>query len=141
MLLSSHSLEFKAVLICAWIFPYVFVALQKRNWVKWAEGILTSITSVFLFVVSFIVILLIHTDFWRYQKGFETLPDIFAGGIVPIMIIFPGLTIIISMTFMAALLKRSFTATIAFGGFAIIGHVLYPVSIVYDVFEIPIGIG
>src|ERR1700716_2066370 len=98
MLFNEHSIQFKIMLVCAWVLPYVLLLVATRNWRDWAEMLFTSMTSVILFSLSFMTLWVSLSDFFYFNKGLQSVPRIPLGTLPGMISLFPGLVLIIALT-------------------------------------------
>jgi hypothetical protein len=131
MLLNEHSIQFKIMLLCAWILPYVLLLVATRNWRDWAEMLFTSMTSAILFSLSFMTLWVSLSDFFFFNKGLQSVPRILLGTLPGMIILFPGLVLIIALTSLCAIITRkNLPLVLALGIACLFAHALYLANVV-----------
>jgi hypothetical protein len=130
MLFNEHSIQFKTMLVCAWVLPYVLLLVATRNWRDWAEMLFTSMTSVILFSLSFMTLWVSLSDFFYFNKGLQSVPRIPLGTLPGMISLFPGLVLIIALTSLCAITRKNLPLLLALGIACLFAHSLYLANVV-----------
>jgi hypothetical protein len=131
MLLNAHSIEYKVVLVSIWSFPFLVLAVLTRDFFLWCTRLVSSVTAVFLFALSFLLfMIIIMTDFEHGYGMHMSTQEILQRAFYGTVFFFPGLVLVILLGALAAIFKPDFPNVLGVGLLAMVFHLLYLWSVV-----------
>jgi len=130
MLFNEHSIQFKIALLSIWIFPFLVLAVLTRDWLLWFASIVSSVSAVLLFALSFLLFMAIGIDFVNSSKMHMSTAEILRLSFVGTVVFFPGLVLVIVLTTLAAIFKPEFPNILAVGCLAFLFHLIYIASVI-----------
>jgi hypothetical protein len=130
MFFNEHSVHFKVALVSIWIFPFLVLAVLTRDWLLWLTQIVGSASSVLLFALSFLLLMLIGADFENMHRMNMSVQKMLRESFVQTMVFFPGLVLVIVLGGLAAIFKPNMPNILLVGALAFLFQVLYLVSVI-----------
>src|SRR5215510_5387598 len=106
-------------------FPYLALAIYARNWTKWIEMLYQSISAIFLFMSSFLLLSVLIADYWWLR--FWSVTELYARSMSNALLLFPGLGLLIIAITIVTLSRTSFPYNM------LLGHTLYLMNLMFVV--------
>jgi hypothetical protein len=130
MLFNELSIQFKIAVVSIWIFPFLVLAALTRDWLLWFTKIAGSVSSVFLFTLSFFLYMLIGIDFTNGGRMHMTTADLLRGSFLMTVVFYPGLVLVIILGTLSAIFRPEFPNILAVAFLAFLFHLLYLLSVI-----------
>jgi hypothetical protein len=130
MLFNEFSIQFKIAMVTIWIFPFLVLAALTRDWFLWLTKIVCSPTTVLLFVLAFLLLMIVMTDFESLYRMGMSIPRMASHSFSKMLVFFPGLTLVIVLGVLTAIFKPGVPSIFLVGFLALAFHVLYLMSVI-----------
>src|SRR5262245_52509522 len=113
----SISTELRAtLLIAAWAFPYVTLAISTRSFRLWVRQLFKSFSSLILFTLVFPFLWLLVTDFGAVARGGWTLYRALYWSFTAVAVLFVGLVGVIILTAVNAIFRPTLPLDLLIAG-------------------------
>jgi len=136
MLFSSHSIQFKLLLLLLWAIPYAVLFLRTPNGQLFLRNLFASGLSLLLFFSSFVLLGLLITDFHLHESAYYPPEQILTNTVYAIVFIFPGIPLILFFGALTVSLKPQFPNNMILYLLSGLAHLLYFIGIVMTVFDL-----
>src|SRR5262245_42094710 len=108
MLFDEHSIQFKITMLTIWIFPYFVLSVITRNWRLWINKLVFSLSSLFMFIASILMITILVADYVNISRMNLSIYDLLLETVLTVSLFFPGLVLVIMLGAFASIVKPDF---------------------------------